>query len=111
MTHAGMTDAAITNGGVERTRESMQGEIDSQAATMRGQRAALRERRTPVIKVGEGILALRIGGALDTARRQERTETRMQRIGETGSGVVILNTTAVPVTDTASAKHLLETVA
>jgi rsbT co-antagonist protein RsbR len=91
----------VTQDGV---RESAQSEANSQAA-------ALRELQTPVIQVWEGILALPIVGALDTARSQEMTETLLQRIVETGSDVVILDITAVPVIDTAVAKHLLETVA
>src|SRR5215217_4722501 len=74
------------------------------------QRRAIRELQTPVIQVWEGILALPIVGSLDTARSQEMTETLLQRIVETGSDVVILDITAVPVIDTAVAKHLLETV-
>src|SRR3954451_21042279 len=38
-------------------------------------------------------------------------EARLQRIVDTGSEVVILDITGVPVVDTAVAKHLLETVA
>ncbi|HEU5315979.1 MAG TPA: STAS domain-containing protein [Chloroflexota bacterium] len=81
------------------------------ASTIEEQRRAIRELQTPVIQVWEGILALPIVGALDTARSQEMTETLLQRIVETGSDIVILDITAVPVIDTAVAKHLLETVA
>ena len=95
----------------ERSRESMQTELDNQTATVRDQRAALLELQTPVIQVWEGILALPIVGALDTARSQEMTETLLQKIVETSSDVVILDITAVPLIDTAVAKHLLETVA
>ena len=80
-------------------------------ATFEEQRQAIRELQTPVIQVWEGILALPIVGALDTARSQEMTETLLQRIVDTGSDVAILDITAVPVIDTAVAKHLLETVA
>ena len=95
----------------ERSRELMQTELDAQTATVRDQRAALRELQTPVIQVWEGILALPIVGALDTARSQDMTEALLQKIVETSSDVVILDITAVPVIDTAVAKHLLETVA
>lgn len=95
----------------ERTRESMQSELDAQSASMKEQRNTLRELQAPVVQVWEGILALPIVGALDTARSQEMTEALLQRIVETGSDVVILDITAVPVIDTAVAKHLLETVA
>lgn len=95
----------------ERSREAMQAEIDAQSARSREQRDALRELQTPVIQVWEGILALPIVGTLDTARSQDMTETLLQKIVETSSDVVIMDITAVPVIDTAVAKHLLETVA
>jgi rsbT co-antagonist protein RsbR len=50
-------------------------------------------------------------GSLDTGRTQEMNEALLQKIVETGSEIVILDITGVPVVDTAVAKHLLETVA
>ena len=52
-----------------------------------------------------------IVGSLDTARTQEMNEALLQKIVDTGAEIVILDITAVPVVDTAVAKHLLETVA
>jgi len=74
------------------------------------QRQTISELQTPVIQVWEGILALPIVGSLDTARTAEMNETLLQRIVDTGSEIVILDITAVPVVDTAVAKHLLETI-
>ena len=82
----------------------MQGQIEEQRRT-------IRELQTPVIQVWEGILALPIVGSLDTARTQEMNEALLDKIVATGSEIVILDITAVPVIDTAVAKHLLETVA
>src|SRR5205823_3556770 len=45
------------------------------------------------------------------ARAQRMTEALLEAISATGSEVVILDITGVPVVDTATAKHLLETVA
>lgn len=75
------------------------------------QRATINELQTPVIEVWEGILALPIVGSVDTARAQDMNERLLDRIVQTRSEVVILDITAVPVVDTAVAKHLLETVA
>jgi rsbT co-antagonist protein RsbR len=75
------------------------------------QRQAISELQTPVIQVWDGILALPIVGSLDTARTQEMNEALLQKIVDTGAEIVILDITAVPVVDTAVAKHLLETVA
>lgn len=74
------------------------------------QRQAIAELETPVIQVWEGILALPIIGSLDTRRTQEMTEALLQKIVATGSEIILLDITAVPVVDTAVAQHLLETV-
>lgn len=84
---------------------------DRQTQTIEQQRQTILELQTPVIQVWDGILALPIVGSVDTARSQEMTEALLQKIVETGAEIVILDITAVPVVDTAVAKHLLETVA
>ena len=78
--------------------------------TIAQQRATIRELQTPVIQVWEGILALPIVGTVDTARAQDMTEALLERIVATGSEIVLLDITGVPVVDTAVARHLLETV-
>ncbi|HVX31026.1 MAG TPA: STAS domain-containing protein, partial [Nitrolancea sp.] len=49
-------------------------------------------------------------GNIDAARTQDINEALLQKIVDTGAEIVILDITAVPVIDTAVAKHLLETV-
>ncbi|HWE62931.1 MAG TPA: STAS domain-containing protein [Chloroflexota bacterium] len=83
---------------------------EQQAALIAQQRQTISELETPVLQVWEGVLALPIVGSLDTARTQQMNETLLQRIVETGSEIVILDITGVPLVDTAVAKHLLETV-
>jgi rsbT co-antagonist protein RsbR len=89
----------------------MAAKVEQQSAALEDQRRTIRELQTPVIQVWESILALPIVGSLDTARTQEMNEALLERIVQTGSEIVILDITAVPVVDTAVAKHLLETVA
>jgi rsbT co-antagonist protein RsbR len=79
--------------------------------TIAQQRVTISELQTPVIQVWEGILALPIVGTVDTARAQDMTEALLERIVATGSEIVLLDITGVPVVDTAVARHLLETVA
>jgi rsbT co-antagonist protein RsbR len=86
-------------------------QLAGQADLVEQQRRTISELETPVIQVWAGILALPIVGSLDTARTQEMNETLLQRIVDTGSEIVILDITGVPVVDTAVARHLLETVA
>ncbi len=95
----------------------MQSSIDRQAvsradqqATIDEQRRTISEMQTPVIQVWDGVLALPIVGAVDSARALDMTEALLERIVETGSEIVILDITGVPVVDTAVSKHLLETV-
>src|SRR5438270_9230611 len=83
---------------------------DQQAAIIAQQRQTISELETPVIQVWDGVLALPIVGSLDTARTADMNEALLQRIVDTGSEIVILDITAVPVVDTAVAKHLLETI-
>lgn len=75
------------------------------------QRKTIMELQTPVIEVWDGILALPIVGSLDTARTQDMNEALLEKIVATGSEIVILDITGVPLIDTAVAKHLLESVA
>jgi rsbT co-antagonist protein RsbR len=86
-------------------------QLAGQADLIAQQRQTISELETPVIQVWDGILALPIVGSLDTARTQEMNEALLQRIVDTGSEIVILDITGVPVVDTAVARHLLETVA
>jgi rsbT co-antagonist protein RsbR len=74
------------------------------------QRQTIDELQTPVIEVWDGILALPIVGSVDTARAQQMNEALLDRIVATGSEIVLLDITGVPVVDTAVARHLLETV-
>lgn len=75
------------------------------------QRRTIMELETPVVQVWEGILAVPLVGTLDTARAQQMNEMLLERVIETGSEIVIIDITGVPIVDTAVAKHLLETVA
>src|SRR5215211_2275687 len=82
-----------------------------QAALISEQRQTISELQTPVIQVWPGVLALPIVGTVDTMRAQEMNEALLDRIVGTGSEIVLLDITGVPVVDTAVARHLLETVA
>lgn len=74
------------------------------------QSAAIAELETPVIQVWDGVLALPLIGTLDTSRSLRMTERLLERIVETGSEIVLLDITGVPIIDSAVARHLLETI-
>ena len=82
----------------------------SQAEIVSQQRQTIRELETPVIQVWDGILAVPLVGSIDSGRAQEMNEALLDRIIATGSEIVLLDITGVPVVDTAIARHLLETV-
>jgi rsbT co-antagonist protein RsbR len=92
------------------SRDQMTGLISRQEVELAEQRATISELETPIIQVWDGILAAPIVGTLDTSRSQRMTEALLDQIVATGSEIVILDITGVPVVDTAVAKHLLETI-
>jgi len=94
-----------------RRHEELSGDNVQQAEMIAQQRRTIIEMETPVIQVWPGILALPIVGSVDTMRAQQMNETLLDRIVATGSEIVLLDVTGVPVIDTAVSKHLLETVA
>lgn len=100
------------------TQAELQQNVDDQAVQLSEQavqldkaRAAIAELQTPVIQVWDRVLALPIVGSLDTERTQEMNEDLLERVVQTGTEIVLLDITGVPVVDTAVARHLLETVA
>jgi len=94
-----------------RNREQFTADNDQRAEMIAQQRRTISEMETPVIQVWPGILALPIVGSVDTMRAQQMNETLLDRIVATGSEIVLLDVTGVPVIDTSVSKHLLETVA
>ena len=96
---------------LETTMAEQRTRLAEQQATMDEQRRTISELDTPVLQIWDRVLALPIIGSLDTYRTQEMNERLLERIVDTGSEIVILDITGVPLVDTAVAKHLLETVA
>ena len=75
------------------------------------QQQELMELSTPVVTLWEGVLALPLIGALDSARTQVVMESLLQRIVDSGASIAIIDITGVPTVDTLTAQHLLKTVA
>jgi len=94
-----------------RNREQFTADNDQRAEMIAQQRRTISEMETPVIQVWPSILALPIVGSVDTMRAQQMNETLLDRIVATGSEIVLLDVTGVPVIDTSVSKHLLEIVA
>jgi rsbT co-antagonist protein RsbR len=75
------------------------------------QQQELMELSTPVVTLGEGVLALPVIGTLDSARTQVVMQNLLERIVESGASIAIIDITGVPTVDTLTAQHLLKTVA
>jgi len=75
------------------------------------QQQEMLELSTPVVELWEGILALPLIGALDSARTQVVMESLLEKIVSTGAGIAVIDITGVPTVDTLVAQHLLKTVA
>ncbi len=94
------------------TQDSLPGRTQGQdRATISEQRQTIEDLETPVIQVWEGVLALPLIGSVDTMRVKFMNERLLQRIVDTGSSIVLVDISGVPVVDTALSRHLLETAA
>jgi rsbT co-antagonist protein RsbR len=66
---------------------------------------------TPVVQLWEGVLAVPLIGMLDSERTQQVTEQLLDRIVETNSPIAIIDLTGVPMVDTQTGRHLIDTIA
>jgi PAS domain S-box-containing protein len=73
------------------------------------QQAALRELSTPLIPIMDGVVAMPLIGAIDSARAQQIMETLLEGIGSQHAGIAILDITGVRVVDTQVANALIRT--
>jgi rsbT co-antagonist protein RsbR len=74
------------------------------------QAASMLELSTPVIRLWEGVIAVPLVGALDSARTQLVMEKLLETLVATGADHAVLDITGVPTVDTEVAQHLLKTV-
>jgi rsbT co-antagonist protein RsbR len=84
--------------------------LNSREEIIRRQQQELLELSTPVVRLWEGVVALPLIGALDSARTQIVMENLLESIVDTGAGIAIIDITGVPTVDTLVAQHLLKTV-
>jgi PAS domain S-box-containing protein len=68
------------------------------------------ELSTPVMQVWQGVVVAPLIGSLDSNRTQQFMERLLERIVETNSPVALVDITGVPMIDTQTAQHLIETI-
>jgi rsbT co-antagonist protein RsbR len=68
------------------------------------------ELSTPVIRLWDGVIAVPLVGALDSARTQLVMEKLLETLVATGADHAVLDITGVSTVDTEVAQHLLKTV-
>ncbi|MFN3374700.1 MAG: STAS domain-containing protein, partial [Chloroflexus sp.] len=86
---------------IEREREAMQEQV------IAAQQAALRELSTPLMPIADGVVAMPLIGAIDSARAQQIMETLLYGVAEHHAHVAILDITGVKVVDTQVAGALM----
>jgi anti-anti-sigma regulatory factor len=64
----------------------------------------------PVVQVWEGVVLVPLIGMLDSQRTQQLMERLLHRVTESGSPIALLDITGVPMIDTQTAQHLIETI-
>jgi len=81
--------------------------VELQQQVIAAQQAALRELSTPIIPIGEGVVAMPLIGNIDSARAQQVIETLLEGVGESRARTAILDITGVQVVDSQVADALL----
>ena len=74
------------------------------------QRNEIVELSTPVLEIWAKVLLLPIIGTIDSGRAARLTNDVLRKIAETGSEVVILDISGVPIIDSHVGRHLVQTV-
>lgn len=77
---------------------------------VKSQARAIAELATPVIKVWDGIIALPLVGAVDSARAKDIMESLLSAVVRFEADIAIIDITGVPVVDTQVANRLMRTV-
>jgi PAS domain S-box-containing protein len=65
---------------------------------------------TPIVQIWEGVVLAPLIGSLDSQRTQQLMEKLLQAIVDMRSSVAIVDITGVPAVDTATGRHLVETM-
>ncbi|QJB57175.1 GAF domain-containing protein [Pseudodesulfovibrio sp. zrk46] len=68
------------------------------------------ELSTPVLKIWEGIVIAPLIGSLDSERTRQFMDLILSSIETTNSSVALIDITGVPILDTQTAQHIIDTI-
>ncbi|MFW9996462.1 MAG: PAS domain-containing protein, partial [Candidatus Odinarchaeota archaeon] len=85
-------------------------ELKNREDIIQKQTQEISELSTPVMEVLEGVVAVSLIGTLDSQRTQQFMEALLNNIVKTKAEVALVDITGVPMVDTQTAQHLVETV-
>jgi len=98
---------------LQQMNQSLLVEIDERKRkeeTIRRQTEEIFELSTPVLQVWNGIVMAPLIGTLDSQRTQLFMERLLQTIVDTDSPIALVDITGVPMIDTQTAQHLIDTI-
>jgi len=98
---------------LQQINQSLQKEIAERnraEETIRRQTEEILELSTPVLQVWKGIVMAPLIGTLDSQRTQQFMERLLQMIIDTNSTEALVDITGVPMIDTQTAQHLIDTI-
>jgi rsbT co-antagonist protein RsbR len=108
ITHGQLQGVAVIARDLTHQKQAEVERIALQEQVIASQQAILRELSTPLIPLAEGIVAMPLVGAIDTARAQQIMETLLEGIGSQGATTAILDITGVRMIDTQVAQALVQ---
>jgi len=110
VTIAAQAGVAISNARLFEETEAALSKLREAYEAQEALAATVRELSAPVIQIWEDVLAMPLVGAIDAARAQRITDSLLEGINRHHAKAIIMDVTGVPMVDTQTACHLLQTI-
>jgi GAF domain-containing protein/anti-anti-sigma regulatory factor len=110
VTIAAQAGVAISNARLFEETQAALSKLQEAYKTQEALAATVRELSAPVIQIWEDVLAMPLVGAIDSARAQRITDSLLEGINRHHAKAIIMDVTGVPMVDTQTACHLLQTI-
>ena len=96
---------------LERMKNNLENLVEERTVELQQKTGEILELSTPIMQIWDKVIVAPLIGTLDSQRTQQFTEHLLKRVVTTDSQVALIDITGVPVVDTQSAQHLIETIA